>query len=93
MESFNGHFKGENRNMFYDQTNIWKSRRGIGMQVECCNGQRRHSAWLCANLPAPSEARQAGTHGQALGYLVPWTYIEQEVRLPEPALDLAQISF
>lgn len=46
-----------------------------------------------ANLPAPSEARQAGTHGQALGYLVPWTYIEQEVRLPEPALDLAQISF
>jgi len=28
----------------------------------------------------------------ALGYLAPWTYIKQEVTLPERALDLAQIS-
>jgi transposase InsO family protein len=28
----------------------------------------------------------------ALGYLSPWTYIKQEVTLPEPTLDLAQIS-
>ena len=28
----------------------------------------------------------------ALGYLSPWTYIKQEVTLPEPTLELAQIS-
>ena len=28
----------------------------------------------------------------ALGYVSPWTYIKQEVTLPQPALDLAQIS-
>ena len=28
----------------------------------------------------------------ALGYLSPWTYVKQEVTLPEPTLDLAQIS-
>ena len=28
----------------------------------------------------------------ALGYLAPWTYIKQEVALPERILDLAQIS-
>ena len=28
----------------------------------------------------------------ALGYMAPWAYIKQEVPLPQPALDLAQIS-
>jgi transposase InsO family protein len=28
----------------------------------------------------------------ALGYVAPWAYIKQEVTLPQPALDLAQIS-
>ena len=28
----------------------------------------------------------------ALGYLTPWTYINREVNLPEPVLDLALIS-
>ncbi len=28
----------------------------------------------------------------ALGYVSPWAYVKQEVTLPEPTLDLAQIS-
>lgn len=28
----------------------------------------------------------------ALGYPVPWTYINRKVRLPEPVLDLALVS-
>ena len=43
--------------------------------------ERRHSA--CPHVDM---------HRQALGYLVPWTYINQEVSLPEPVLDLPLIS-
>jgi transposase InsO family protein len=44
MESFNGHFKGENGSLFHDAANIWKLKRAVGMQVEYYNVQRRHSA-------------------------------------------------
>ena len=58
MESFNGHFKGENGSLFYDAANIWELTRAVGTQVDYYNGQRRHSACLRAN-----------THRQALGHL------------------------
>ncbi len=82
MESFNGHFKGENGSLFFDARNMWELRRAIALQIEYCNAQRRHSACVRAN-----------THRHALGYFAPWTYIKKEVTLPKPALDLAQISF
>jgi len=44
MESFNGHFKGENGSLFYDAANIWELKRAVDMQVEYYNVQRRHSA-------------------------------------------------
>jgi len=71
MESFNGHFKGENGSLFFGARNMWELRRAIDTQIQYYNAQRRHST---------------------LGYLAPRTYINQEVTLPEPALDLAQIS-
>lgn len=71
MESFNGHFKGENGSLFFDARNMWELRRTIAVQIQYYNAQRRHST---------------------LGYLAPWAYINQEVTLPEPTLDLAQIS-
>ncbi len=71
MESFNGHFKGENGSLFYDARNIWELRRIIDTQINYYNMRRRHSA---------------------LGYLAPWSYINREVSLPEPVVDLAQIS-
>ena len=66
--------------MFYDARNIWELRRIIDTQVNYYNMRRRHSACL-----------RAVTHRQALGYLTPWTYINREVSLPEPVLDLALI--
>ncbi len=39
--------------------------------------ERRHSACL-----------HVDRHRQALGYLAPWTYVNREVSLPEPVLDL-----
>jgi len=71
MESFNGHFKGENGSLFYDARNIWELRRIIDTQINYYNMRRRHSA---------------------LGYLAPWSYINREVSLPEPVVDLALIS-
>jgi len=81
MESFSSHFKEENGDLFYDAINIWELRRIISAQIEYYNEQRRYSACLRAN-----------THRQALGYLAPRTYVNREVSLPEPVLDLAQIS-
>ena len=52
--------------------------------------ERRHSACLRACLSL-WDGRQV-THRQALGYLTPWTYINREVSLPEPVVDLALIS-
>ena len=43
MESFNGHFKGENESLFYDAANIWELERVIGEQVEYYNTRRRHA--------------------------------------------------
>jgi len=71
MESFNGHFKGENGSLFFGARNMWELRRAIDTQIQYYNAQRRHST---------------------LGYLAPRTYINQEVTLPEPALDLALLS-
>lgn len=71
MESFNGHFKGENGSLFFDAANIWGLARAISVQVDYYNARRRHSA---------------------LEYLAPLTYINQEVSLPEPILDLALLS-
>ncbi len=70
MESFNGHFKGENESLFHDARNIWELRKAIDTQIQYYNMRRRHSA---------------------LGYLAPQTYINQQVRLPEPVVDLALI--
>ena len=81
MESFNGHFEGENGSLFFDAANIWELARAISVQVDYHNARRRHSACLRAN-----------THRQALGYLAPLTCINQEVSLPEPILDLALLS-
>lgn len=44
MESFNGHFKGENGSLFYDAANIWELMRVISRQVDYYNKSRRHSA-------------------------------------------------
>jgi len=44
MESFNGHFKGENGSLFFDAANIWELTRAISVQVDYYNAQRRHSA-------------------------------------------------
>jgi hypothetical protein len=52
--------------------------------------ERRHSACQRAYL-CLWDGKQV-THRQALGYLAPWTYINQEVRLPEPVVDLAVVS-
>ena len=91
MESFNGHFKGENGSLFFDAANIWELARAISVQVDYHNARRRHSA--CLRAPA-CRIRDAdrNTHRQALGYLAPLTCINQEVSLPEPILDLALLS-
>jgi len=44
MESFNGHFKGENGSLFFDAANIWELTRAISVQVDYYNARRRHSA-------------------------------------------------
>jgi len=44
MESFNGRFKGENKNLFYEAANIWELGRLIDQQMEYHNCRRRHSA-------------------------------------------------
>jgi len=43
MESFNGHFKGENKSLFYDAANIWELERAVAQQMRYYNGKRRHS--------------------------------------------------
>ena len=43
MESFNGHFKGENESLFYEAANTWELGRVIAQQMEYYNGRRRHS--------------------------------------------------
>ena len=44
MESFNGHFKGESKSLFYDAANIWELKRTVAQQMLYYNGKRRHSA-------------------------------------------------
>ena len=44
MESFNGHFKGENESLFHEAANIWELERMIAAQIEYHNYRRRHSA-------------------------------------------------
>ena len=44
MESFNGHFKGESKSLFYDAANIWELERTVAQQMRYYNGKRRHSA-------------------------------------------------
>lgn len=44
MESFNGHFKGENGDLFYDAANIWELIRVVSRQIDYYNRSRRHSA-------------------------------------------------
>jgi putative transposase len=44
MESFNGHFKGENASLLFDAANIWELRRLVAQQIEYHNCRRRHSA-------------------------------------------------
>jgi len=43
MESFNGHFKGENGSLFFGARNMWELRRAIDTQIQYYNAQRRHS--------------------------------------------------
>jgi putative transposase len=43
MESFNGHFKGESKSLFYDAANLWELKRIIGQQMAYYNGRRRHA--------------------------------------------------
>ena len=43
MESFNGHFKGENKSLFHDAANIWELERVIGQQMGYYNSRRRHA--------------------------------------------------
>ena len=43
MESFNGHFKGESKSLFYDAANLWELERGIGQQMAYYNGRRMHA--------------------------------------------------
>jgi putative transposase len=43
MESFNGHFKGESKSLFYDAANIWELERAVARQMDYYNGKRRHS--------------------------------------------------
>ena len=43
MESFNGHFKGENKSLFHEAANIWELERVIAQQMEYYNSRRRHS--------------------------------------------------
>ncbi len=43
MESFNGHFKSENADMFLNAYNIWELKRVINKQMEYYNETRRHS--------------------------------------------------
>ena len=44
MESFNGRFKGENKDLFTNARNIWELRRVINERMEYYNETRRHSA-------------------------------------------------
>ena len=44
MESFNGHFKGENESLFHDAANICELERTVAQQMRYYNGKRRHSA-------------------------------------------------
>jgi len=44
MESFNGHFKGENGSLFFDAANMGELTRAISVQVDYYNARRRHSA-------------------------------------------------
>jgi len=44
MESFNGHFKGENESLFHEAASIWELERIIAAQIEYHNCRRRHSA-------------------------------------------------
>ena len=43
MESFNGHFKGESKSLFYDAANLWELERMIGQQMAYYNRRRRHA--------------------------------------------------
>jgi len=43
MESFNGHFKGENESLLREAANIWALERVIARQMEYYNGRKRHS--------------------------------------------------
>jgi len=43
MESFNGHFKGENKSLFHDVANIWELKRLISERLQYYNDRRRHS--------------------------------------------------
>ena len=43
MESFNGHFKGENKSLFHDAANVWELERIIDQQMISYNGRRRHA--------------------------------------------------
>lgn len=43
MESFNGHFKGESKSLFYDAANIWELERAVARQMRYYNDKRRHS--------------------------------------------------
>ncbi len=45
MESFNGHFKGENADLCLNARNIWELRRVIDERMEYYNEKRRHSAF------------------------------------------------
>jgi transposase InsO family protein len=66
MESFNGHFKRENADLFLNARNIWELRRVINERMEYYNRRRRHSAlgYLAPltyiehemNLPKPAVA-------------------------------------
>jgi len=44
MESFNGHFKGESKSLFYSAANVWELERAVVRQMRYYNGKRRHSA-------------------------------------------------
>ncbi len=71
-------FKGENGSLFYDAANIWELTRAVGTQVDYYKEAFGLSACEYAQAGA-------GTPGAA-------AYINREVSLPKPVLDLAPLS-
>jgi putative transposase len=72
MESFNGHFKGESKSLFYDAVNIWELGRAVARQMDYYNSKRRHSA--LGNLAPMRYIIKEGILPQpALGLAIPST--------------------